>query len=177
MISVTRVLAPYTDFSKVPLVILKHAAKRGSRVHAACAAEARGLFVAPLDDECQPYFDSFCQWFEQCVEQVIAVEVEYVHRFGFIGHPDLVCIIKGDETPTVIDLKTPRALNRLWAAQLAAYVKLVQDNGIPAKRAATLRLKPNGGFPLLDEYTLIPDDWAGFLNAFYAHTYFKGEDK
>lgn len=175
MISVTRILAPYADFSRVPPAILEQAAMRGTRVHAACAAHALGVFVAAQGPDAQPYFDSFCQWFDQAVEEVIAVEQRLVHPLGFCGHPDLIVRIQGDDCLSVVDNKTPRAAGKTWAAQLAAYLKMAQEAGHNAKRAMSLRLKSDGTYPVLDEYTLTEADWAGFLNAFYAHRYFSKE--
>lgn len=172
MISVTQVLAPYADFSSIPPGVLEHAADRGTRVHSACSAHAQGLFVIGPEPDAEPYFRSFCQWFDYAVAEVVAAETELVHPLGFVGHPDLIVRIKGDSHPSVVDLKTPRAASKLWRAQLAAYVNCAQKNDIPAKRAMTLRLKPDGTFPIINEYDPAAEDWAGFLNAFYSYQYF-----
>jgi len=173
MVSVTQVLKPFTDFSGVPQAVLEHAAARGTQVHAACAAHARGLFVMDLDQEVQPYLQSFTQWFDYAVSEVVAVEKELTHPLGFVGHPDLIVNIKGDKYPSVVDIKTPQTTSKLWQAQLSAYLNCAQQHGIPADRAFSLRLKPDGGFPIINEYISQPEDYAAFLNAFYAHKYFR----
>lgn len=177
MVSVTQVLAPYADFSGIPVAVLEHAAARGTRVHAACAAYAQGLFVVPLEADAKPYFQSFRRWFDYTIDEVVAVEKELIHPFGFVGHPDLIVKIRGDKHPSVVDLKTPAAVNKLWRAQLAAYVNCANKNGIPAKRGMSLRLKKDGSFPIVNEYNPAAEDWAAFLNAFYSHQYFMGGKK
>ena len=148
--SVTTVLSPWSDFSQVPSDVLDGAAERGKRVHALCAAWAQGLFAVPGQQD-RGYFESFQRWFDAWVEEVIAVEAEYLSRHGYSGRPDLICRIKGDELASVVDFKTPLAVHRAWRPQLAAYRQLANECVCPTKRAFCLRLKRDGSRAIVDE--------------------------
>jgi hypothetical protein len=153
--SVTEVLGPLNDFSMILPATLAHAARRGTRVHAACAALALGLFALPLDSECQPYVDSFEQWFNSAVAEVIEVENRfYDWEFGYCGKVDLIARLKGDDSLSVIDLKTPTQPQKTWGVQLAAYAHLARYSGFQVKRTFCLRLSREGKRPKKpDEYT------------------------
>ncbi len=95
--SVTEVLSPWQDFSRVRPDVLEMARDRGSKVYQICAALALDLWVPEVPAECAPYIDSFLGWFP-VVEKVVAVEPELVcPKFRFKGHPDLICVIRGDK--------------------------------------------------------------------------------
>lgn len=171
--SVTQVLSVYQDFSMVPEHILTMASERGSRVHAICASLAQKLFVShrQITPDIEGYIQSFNQWFEY-VDEVVLVEQELIDpTLGFIGHPDLVVKMKGDQPLTLVDLKTPKIIGKTWRAQLAAYWHLTTS--IFIKRCGSLRLKQDGGFPIFDEYTDTRHaDFAAFLSALNAWRYF-----
>lgn len=179
--SVTQVLSVYQDFSMVPEDVLTMASERGSRVHAICASLAQKLFVShrQITPDIEGYIQSFNQWFEY-VEEVVLVEKGLVDpKLGFIGHPDLLVKMKGDQDLTLIDLKTPKVIGKTWRAQLAAYWHLIAifllDYKFKIKRCGSLRLKQDGGFPIFDEYTKsLHADFAAFLSALNAWRYFKG---
>ena len=58
--SVTTVIGPWQDFSRIPPGVLEHASSRGTAVHEVCAVYSRGLFAVVDDEEVRPYFESFC---------------------------------------------------------------------------------------------------------------------
>ena len=172
--SVTQVIAPFADFSGIPEAVLDHACQRGTKVHAACAAIASGLFPV-VDAETAGYVKSFREWFDSTVVVVVGVEMELLDRnLGYTGHLDLLCRIKGDKGLTVCDLKTPVTAHVLWKAQLAAYRHLCETNGYDVRRAFSLRLSREGKVPIVTEYVNHGHDLAGFLAALSAWTYFKG---
>ena len=157
----------------MPEAVLAHAAQRGSRVHAICAAMAQGLWVPSVPEECAGYVESFRKWLP-VVEEVVAVEVELVdENLGFLGHPDLIVRMRGDRGLSLTDLKTPAGVSPLWKCQLAAYKHLAEVNGYPISRVFSLRLSPTGAAPKLDEYRDSPRDLAAFLSALNAYRYFK----
>lgn len=180
--SVTQVLSVYQDFSVVPDHILTMASERGIRVHAICASLAQKLFVSKrqIAPDIEGYIQSFNQWFDEYVEEVVLVEKELIDpNLGFIGHPDLVVKMRGDRDLTLIDLKTPKVIGKTWSTQLAAYWHLLSifllEHKFKIKRCGSLRLKQDGGFPILDEYTKsLHADFAAFLSALNAWRYFKG---
>lgn len=173
--SVTQVLRPFVDLSKIPPDVLAAAAERGTRVHGLCAAVAQRLWIPSVPDECRGYVDSFRSWFPVVVE-VVAAEVELVDEvLGFKGHPDLIVRIEGDEGLTVVDLKTPVSTHTTWKAQLAAYHHLAEHNGHTLIiRNISLRLSWEGRPPQVDEYLHQERDFAAFLSALNAWRYFKG---
>ena len=179
MPSVTRALNPFADFSGIPPAVLAHAAERGTKVHAICAALAQGLWAPDIPEECAGYVESFQGWFESRVEAVAGCEIELVDEaIGFEGHPDLICRLKGDERLTLVDLKTPATKNRLWVAQLAAYRHLARLAGFDIDRVGSLRLKKNGAPPIFDEYQHSERYFAAFTSALNAYKFFsvqKGE--
>ena len=173
--SVTTVLGPWADFSRIPEKVLAHAAARGTKVHNACSAIALGVYPLGLDAEAKGYVDSFRDWFKLAVSEVAHCEGWLADEaMGFGGIPDLICRVHGDKRLTLIDLKTPRTKNRLWSAQLAAYKHLAEKAGFDIGRTCSLRLNPDGKTPIFDEYS--PDetgaDLAGFLAALTAYRAF-----
>lgn len=172
--SVTQVLAPFCDFSRVNPVVLERACARGTRVHAACAAIASGLWAPTLHPSEQSYVDSFERWLA-LVDEVVLVEHELIHPvYQYVGHLDLCVRLRGDDAVRVVDLKTPVTEQATWAAQIAAYAELVRVNkNINPKRNGTLRLSPEGKMPKWHEYKDSARDLQAFLSALAAWTYFK----
>lgn len=164
--SVTQVLSPWVDYSRVPPDVLERAADRGRRVHALCASYAQGLWIPEIPEECAPYFESFTRWFDSSVEQVKAVEVELVDTVnGYCGHPDIICKIKGDKGLALPDIKTPQQEMKTWRIQLAAYKQLAITNRYQIDRVFSLRLDSKGGQVKITEYTDSATDFAIFLSA------------
>ena len=172
--SVTQVLRPWSDFSRINPEVLEVAANRGQEVHAICSGIAKGLWVPDIPESCAGYVASFRQWFEQHVASVEFAEKELVDTtYGFQGHPDLLVTIKGDAGGMLLDLKTPRAPALSWRPQVAAYVHLARLNGYHVIRGGCLRLSPEGGPPILDEYTkTLNQDFNIFRCALTLHQYF-----
>lgn len=173
--SVTQILGPFTDFSRIPPDVLAHAAERGTIVHEACAAISSGLWVPALPEECNGYVESFRRWF-RLVAKVHLVEEELIHpTYNYIGHLDLCVTMQGDTVPRIVDLKTPLSESPTWSAQIAAYSELVRvAGGIVTRRNGSLRLDPKGGLPKFTEYRESSRDLSAFLNALGAWNYFKG---
>lgn len=170
--SVTQVLSPWADFSRVPQEALENAARRGTDVHRACSALAQGLWFPPVPDDCAGYLASFRLWLPTVADVVLAEDELSDHRLGFVGHPDLIVRINGDHALTVVDLKTPAVVNSLWRVQLAAYKHLAKANGMDVRRALSLRLRQDGGRPIVNEYTDSAQDMAAFVAALNAYRYF-----
>lgn len=175
--SVTKILSPWSDFSRVPPDVLAKAVDRGIKVHAACRALVYGLWPL-VDVDTLAYITSFAGWLESSHFQVIASEIELAdHNLGFCGHPDLIGEIAGEKI--VIDLKTPATVAPTWRLQLAAYRHLATLHlNFPVNRVATLRLSRDGKQPIFDEYTsTLATDFAIFLNCLSAYRYFKGDSR
>ena len=169
MVSVTTALSPFNDFSQVPPDRLAAAAQRGTEVHQACAAYAKGLPVFQLSN----YFDSFRHWFDRYVKRALFVEAEFSDPsvYGIIGHVDLVAELT-DGRVVVVDYKTPVAESATWRAQLAAYCYLCKPV-VGEVGGMALMLSPDGGAARAIHYKNTASDFAAFLAALSAYRYFK----
>jgi len=173
--SVTTILSPFTDFSGIRPDVLAAAAERGSRVHAACAAHAQGLWAdCFLRQEDNGFFKSFLGWANRAVTEFKAVEIELVNaKFGYMGHPDAIVRMWGDSRLTVIDYKTPMSATKTWLPQIAAYAHLAREGGYDIQRGLAVRLRKKGTSPILTQVDIDGEPWAAFLNALGAYRYFK----
>ena len=173
-VSVTQVLSPWSDFSRVRPEVLHAAALRGTRVHAIAAAILKGHYVPQPDPDIRGYVESFRRWVDLMAPVVVAVEPLWVCPvLGIQGHPDLVAVLKGDYYPTLIDLKTPVTKLRTWRLQIAGYQLLAEANGIKVARVASLRLDAGGGLPKFNEYsTTLAGDREVFLAAVKTFKFF-----
>jgi hypothetical protein len=174
--SVTRVLKPFSDFSMIRPDVLRLAAERGTRVHAAVSSHARGLWAdSAMVAGDRPFFSSFLQWEAVMQPRYVSVEEEMKDpALGYMGHPDKVALLLGDapDCLTVIDWKTPLSVSKTWFPQIAAYAHLARKAGYPVKRGVAIRLRKDGSFPKLTEVDIDGEPWAAFLNALGAWKYF-----
>ena len=189
-VSVTQALSPYVDFSGIRADVLEAACRRGGVIHAAAASYARGLWVRSLAPSFHGYFDSFTNWFDQYVDQVLLVEFQLsCDVYKITGKPDLVCILV-DGRFVVVDLKTPISEKPTWKAQCAAYRYLVHEHyekrGVVEFKGNKLKiiqanypdcmsliLKGNGQAARAYPYEYADSDFAAFLSARFAYGYFK----
>lgn len=183
--SVTQILRPFIDFSKVPPGALAYAADRGTRVHHICLnLYACGMPTLNVPDDCKGFFESFKNWFDDYVAEVFFIEKEFIEkRFCYVGHVDLVCLLR-DGRIVIVDLKTPAAESKSWALQLAAYRIAVNHHfrvdynkkpaiTVPAKNGCmSLRLRKNGKRAVASVYQYSEDDFALFLSALNVYRYF-----
>ena len=175
MISVTQALSPFSDFSQVPPATLEAACLKGSQVHAIIASILKGLWVAEIPENCQPYIDSFNLWLP-VVEEVMMVEETLVDKVRkYKGTPDAILRIKGDEGFTLVDWKSPVLESKSWRLQISAYRSLAMQNGYLIHRTGALQLSPKGKVAKFREYSgTINHDFSLFLNALSIYKYFNG---
>lgn len=167
--SVTRILKPYSDFSMISPEVLELASERGSLVHSLLARYATGLMI--FSEEVTPdvagYYQSGQKWLDKFVVAVHAVEVEWVHPLHkYMGHPDAVVTLKGDQSKTLIDWKSGAIILPTWPVQVAAYRELAEKNGHQIARVGCVRIKKDGKMPKLDEFTsTMASDYSVFICA------------
>lgn len=124
--SVTEVLQPWADFSRIPPAVLEAASIRGTAVHDVCATIARNLPVISVPDETAGYVASFQRWFDHVVDEVLLCEERLTDDdFGYHGEPDSLIKSKHQEI-ILVDFKTPATKTKTWRVQLAAYKNLVE---------------------------------------------------
>ena len=174
MISVTQALSSYNDFSAIPPGILQAAADRGSRVHRACAAYASGFPALGLHGEDRGFYNSFFNWFNDYVSEVIAVEIRLESPLGFTGALDLACRLS-DGRCCIVDYKTPAIESPLWRAQIAAYCDLAAGKfgGTFAGMALMLRKDGKAAKGIVYQYQV--QDFAAFVSSLNSYRYFKGD--
>jgi hypothetical protein len=173
--SVTQVLSPWVDYSRVPPELLEAAGKRGRLVHRCCAAHLMNLWTA-VPDGLEGYFRSFLAFSREHIAEVVLVEAALDHpTLLYQGHPDLFCRLKGDRGLAVVDWKTPLAYSQAWRLQLAGYRELGRYHGHDIVRNLSIRLKADGRIPLVNDSTETHhQDFAVFMNALSVWRFFHG---
>lgn len=160
--SVTQILSPYIDKTWFD----DESRDRGSAVHGACACHLLGLWYLPLKKRWQPYFDSFKKWADLAIDKIVLVEERLEDiNLGFVGKPDLICVIRGDTCNSLPDIKTSQAYFQIWRLQTAAYRHLAKvAKGIHTHRAFSVRTKnDSSGCLTTPEY---PRDYSSDFNLF-----------
>jgi len=164
--SVTEILAPLNDLSRVPADVLDTARARGKAVHAAVEQLELGrIDWATLSDEVAGYltgwvaFKNDTGWVSDAVEQPL-----YCTAPRYAGTPDLIGQLGG--VRTVLDLKATWMLHPAVGPQTAAYLNGHNKRHPRSKavRRYALQLRPDGSYngqPLND-----PEDFAVFLNCY-----------
>jgi len=172
---VTECLSKYNDFSKIPPRVLKNACDRGTKVHNYCFMYAKNEWFPTPDEPIAGFVDSFIKFFDEMVDDVIALEERYYdNNLKITGAIDAVVRLKNSNVPVIIDYKTPASESKTWKMQLSAY-KWLYDNNLNVKeksgRRIALMLKKDGSFPKVIEYTS-PNDWELYKSALMLHRYF-----
>ncbi len=174
--SVTRVLSPWQDFTKVLPDVLEAACLRGSQIHALIACILQDLWVPPIPPECEPFIDSFRLWLP-CIEEVVFVEKRLsdpIHKYR--GTPDALVRFRGDKVYTLPDWKSPVIQSLSWEVQVSTYRKLAQIEypDLPIERVGALQLSPKGKSAVFREYTGQKEHrFSIFLNALSVYRFFK----
>lgn len=175
-IRVTEVLKLYSGLDAIDPEVLAKAADRGKRVHGFCELYVRNLLIDDPDDDCRNYVDSFKDWFDSMVDDVIMIEERMnSEKYRLSGKFDLLVKLKGCDCFTLVDIKTPLAVSRTWPLQTAAYRMLLrEDKGINAGRRACLMLpRTEGALPMFIEYKEHERDEALYLKALELHRFFQ----
>jgi hypothetical protein len=166
--SVTQVISPWVDFSKIPPGVLQYAADRGTLVHDLCAKISFSQFVV-VPPECKVYVDNFRKWFEGVEEVLMCEERLFDDQFFFDGQPDFVVKLK--EGPiALVDLKTPLAHSKSWRLQLAAYKHLCIKAGYKIERTGSLQL--HGSSAKMTWYDEKAGDLTVFLSCLNVYRFF-----
>lgn len=126
MVSVTQVLSIISNYNSVPAGVMAEAARIGTETHRYALAEMLGYALDPPDD-IAIFVEKVRRWHELHVQEVLHVEPEVIHRdFGYIGHVDMICVLKLEKKPCIVDLKRVAAVQPTTALQLAAYQEAAQ---------------------------------------------------
>jgi len=131
-------------------------------------------FDMPATSQIGQMFATYRQWFETAVDVVVATEQLVVSRkFGYAGTYDALAVLKGDSTPSIIDLKTSKDFWPTMALQLAAYREAVLEEGQVVNRRLVVRIDRSDTQRLqIREYTEHARDFNAFLAALSLARYF-----
>lgn len=146
--SVTQALKPWIDTTW----FTPESRDRGRAVHDALAhyLGGRPAFLCEIDPAWRGYFDSGRRWIDDNVLKPLLVEERLTDTaWRFCGQPDLICRSRTGFV-ALIDWKTGPAA-RWHRLQIAGYRHLAEDR-YGTQIGATIRLKSDGSFPLVDEH-------------------------
>jgi RecB family exonuclease len=173
---VSDILSPYSkkDFESISPEVLAHAAERGTKVHKYCTGYVRGLWLPDIEEECQPYVDSFIQWYDKNCDKTLFYESRlYDDALRYTGEIDLIVILK-DGSRTLVDIKTSATVSKSWIVQLAAYKNLLSVNNIEINYTLNLQVCKTG--KLAKEYSHNAENltqaWDLFKGLIKAYDYF-----
>lgn len=172
--SVTQVLDFYNDFSMVREDVMELARWRGSLVHRITELyDKDDLIEENVEEWAVPYLAAWKRFRADTQFKIRDIEVPRasdaygyagtIDRLGAIGRHDWVIDIKGGAVPPTAGLQT------------AAYRRLIPGNYVDHIRRATVQLKKDGTYALLEWKR--EDDWAIFRRMLEIHTWFQLEDK
>lgn len=158
---VTSILAPLTDYSRVPRATLEEAALFGKAVHLACELDdLKDLDEGALDPALAPYLAGWRAFSRDYAVQWDDIEQPGYHKtLGYAGTPDRVGTVRG--LRAVVDIKTTVVLYPSVGPQLAAYDQLnTQVAGLQTRLG--VQLCADGAY-MVKEYT-DPSDWPLFCS-------------
>jgi hypothetical protein len=155
--SVTRIIDPWVDLSKIPPDTLQAAADRGTAVHDLCLNfYAKGFFTfapKPLEG----YYHSFIAWFDLMVKEVVLVEQRLTDSdLMYSGQIDLLARSKDKGDLILVDLKTP----------------LCEVNSYVPDRIGSLQLSPDGKMAKMEWYKESAMDLNYFVQALGLYRFF-----
>lgn len=148
--SVSEIIRPLSDFSRIPPATLEFARARGVAVHKACELHDLGtLDEDDLDDQLLPYLDGWKKFCADHEPKHLAIERPLYHdTMLYAGTPDRVSVVGG--RTLVIDVKATATLNPAVAVQTSAYAMMAArtlDTNIDGRWS--VRLLPSGGYEIV----------------------------
>jgi len=171
--SVTQILEPLYDFSKISKEALDNASERGTIVHKACEMLDLGtLDEQSLDEEIQQYLSGYKKFLSESGFRVDRIEqVVFNETMGYCGTLDRTG--KLGRSNVLVDIKSGMK-SPVTGPQTAAYSEALTSmvGGTISKRFG-LYIKPN-------DYKLIPytetNDWRVFRACLDVHNWRKNND-
>lgn len=156
------------------------AASHGTLVHALAALVVEDVPSIPMGEEdapAQAQLDAFTEWYERFVGEVYAVELIVANpTYQYAGALDFLVRMKGDSVPTVVDVKSGKAVYPEHRYQTAAYRKpvlpLLADYGFNRTRCrrGVLHIPQDASGPArFHEHTRHEADFQGFLSCLYLY--------
>ncbi|MEW5709794.1 MAG: hypothetical protein AB1830_12965 [Pseudomonadota bacterium] len=147
--SVTRILEPVIDYSRVPPEVLERKRQIGEAVHQAIALDlAHDLDEESVVEPWAPYFLAWRRFLAESGFEPHLFEHRLYHpKYGYAGTLDLWGRLKGKYV--LIDTKNTSELHPATALQTAAYAEALQaQDGLGTDCRYALHLKPDGTYEL-----------------------------
>jgi hypothetical protein len=147
--------------------ISKDARELGTRIHRACETVNLEQDFPCDDNDLHTFVRAYYNWFTEHVAYVIGAEKVVVsHRWQYAGTADLVALLKGDDAPTVIDIKTSNYVGDEWPLQLAGYRLALAERGVTCARRMVVQIPSKKPGELhIHEYEDHDRDERAFRNA------------
>ena len=170
---ISDVLKPFSKFDNINLEVLNNAADRGTRVHDFCNAYANNIFIGDIDEDCKGYVDSFIKWYDENVESLIESEKRLYDPFLMVtGKFDMIVKLKSSGQVTLIDIKTPSSISKMWGLQLSVYFHLIKHElRISVENVMVLQLSKYGKNAKKILYNDTKKHFRLFLSALNLHEY------
>jgi hypothetical protein len=140
---VTSILAPLTDFSRVPPAVLEAASQFGKAVHRACELDDLGeLDEDQLDVALVPYLTAWRKFSVDYAVEWEQIEQQTFHAtMRYAGTPDRFGKVRGQLT--VVDIKSTAELYPTVGPQLSAYAHALKH---PYADRLAVQLKADGTY-------------------------------
>lgn len=181
--NVTRVLAPLTDYSRIPEDVLARAQLEGKAIHRMVELYMKGaLDLADMhSDESKQWMLPRLTALERFIDETgfVCLEAErpiYNHRLGYAGTPDLIggmpSVKRLRGRLAVVDVKRSFFAGPAIGLQTAAYARAWNDTNartawVPEANRFALQLRADGTYRL--ESFEDGDDFAAFLALLTTH--------
>lgn len=160
--SVTTILKPLYDFSRIDKEVLEAKAKLGTWVHKASELiDTFSLDWSSVPEACMKYLQAYEKWLDEMCPIITHSEtLVFSAQYRYAGTFDRVAIVNGKRY--LIDIKTTAVISKAVGVQLAAYQKaLLEYKGIEVQGRAALQLKPDGTYRFVPFDK--PSDFAVFV--------------
>lgn len=147
--SVSEVIKPLVDMSRVPREVLEFKRALGKAVHKAIELyERQDLDLNTLDSEALPFFEAWLKFKEETGFRVILSEqIVWSAKLRYAGTLDLLGTRKGDDPDELLDVKCVYAMGPATGPQTAGYALALQEShGIKVKKRGALQLLQDGTF-------------------------------
>lgn len=112
---------------------------------------------------------NYIEWLHKNIEKILSVEkTVYSDEYLYGGTMDLEGILRGDQEPSIIDIKTSTYVDLSWPLQLSAYKRAAEEeDGMPRKRRIIAHVPKDGKPVRAYEYKNHDEDdktWLSVLN-------------
>lgn len=166
--NVTRIIAPLTDYSRIPPEALEHARQQGQAVHKMVELECKNnLDTDNLPDWMRGHLEAWLRFKEETGFECFSSEHRVYHPvLGYAGTLDLAGLmpkLKQSKKPAVIDVKRSFFAGPAIGLQTIAYAEgwNATDRATRLEERYALRLDANGRYRL--EPFADRDDRAAFI--------------